>query len=657
MSSSATVSQSRADGWFKGLRGARSIGRLPRIDLQALLSGLRQRIGEHRPRNSIPPAVLHALVILGLLPLVLVSLRVLALPGGSSGLLALGDWLNRNLGLLWIPPADRDVVLYIVQLPLAALLVALTRLSLGIRVLGFRAILIAIGFQEIGILPSLLLIAVVALSVVVVRPWMRNAGMPLFARVATILCLVAATMVGGLLLGEALGSSILWSFAFFPVIILAMLAESIADTVARENTRMAAWRTGATIVLALIIAGLSQITLLRELMLACPELILTQLVLVALVAELLDWRLFEGIGKHETAAAIAPGVKLPPIAVVRNRWNAGVLRHSGTAAPADFRQRSVQPLVDALRARGHSVKVFEGDGRLLEQLRTLVPREQQSAAVPALVINCAGGVQGRGRLCQVPALCEMLGVPYTGPDPLAMATLADRALLLQTLAAHGLPTPELYTLDRLPGGAQAEGAQYTVRARFDAEYPPQRCSGEAALKRAMAKMQARFGEVLIECEGPGHALRVVVQQEASGEARALPALSWHSGSRRYRPAQLPDARTRDQISELAVRAFRALRLRDLARVDLRLRNDGSLCITAVRGVDLFSPRGAAASAAAAAGMRYDELLDQLMRSAIARQRPAPAADTSCTGAQAARADRFDPPSHTRAARRRPGSMQ
>mgnify|MGYP002851628251 CR=1 FL=1 len=38
------------------------------------------------------------------------------------------------------------------RMPLAALLVALTRLSLGVRVLGFRAILIAIGMQEIGML-------------------------------------------------------------------------------------------------------------------------------------------------------------------------------------------------------------------------------------------------------------------------------------------------------------------------------------------------------------------------------------------------------------------------------------------------------------------------------------------------------------------------
>jgi D-alanine-D-alanine ligase-like ATP-grasp enzyme len=639
---------------------------IQRLGVAPLLRAAARRIREHQPKRAIPPAVLYALVALGVLPLLLLSLRVLALPGGSTGLLALGDWLNRHLSLLWIPPADRDVVLYIVQLPLAALLVAVTRLSLGIRVLGFRAILIGIGFQEIGILPSLLLIAVVALTVVIVRPWMRRSGMPLYARVATILCLVAATMVGGLLLGEALSSSILWSFAFFPVVILAMLAESIADTVARENTAMAAWRTGATIALALLIAGISQITLLRELVLACPELILTQLVLVVLVAELLDWRLFEGLpaGQGSGAAdgdALASAT-LPPIAVVRNRWNTGVLRHAGNEAPASYRQRSVQPLVDALRTRGHTVKVIEGDGQLLEGLRALAPRSQHASAVPALVLNCAAGVQGRGRLCQIPALCEMIGVPYTGPDALAMATLADRALLLQTLRAHGLHTPAYCEPAALNTFVRDQDGPYAVRGRFDAEHRPLRARDKAALQRTVKRAQSRFDEVLIEAEGSGRSLRVVVLQAAHGcepgaAPEVLPALEWRSGTRRYQPAAGLSAAQVQAVAEIARRTFSVLRCRDVARIDLRLRDDGTVCVLGLRTVDLLSPRGAVACAAAAAGMDYVALLERLINGALQRLgTPAAHATTNAAARGAAtaseqheqpkQAEHTDRPAHT-----------
>ena len=45
-------------------------------------------------------------------------------------------------------------------LPLSALLIAVARLTFGIRVIGFRAILISVGFQESGIIPSLILIPI-----------------------------------------------------------------------------------------------------------------------------------------------------------------------------------------------------------------------------------------------------------------------------------------------------------------------------------------------------------------------------------------------------------------------------------------------------------------------------------------------------------------
>ena len=67
----------------------------------------------------------------------------------------------------------------------------------------------------------------------------------------------------------------------------------------------------------------------------------------------------------------------------------------------------------ALRDLGHDVEKL-GDGReLLEQLL---------AAPPDFVFNIAEG-QGiaRSREARVPAVLEMLGIPYTGSDPLTLA--------------------------------------------------------------------------------------------------------------------------------------------------------------------------------------------------------------------------------------------
>ncbi|HBO11849.1 MAG TPA: hypothetical protein DD491_03600, partial [Halieaceae bacterium] len=486
--------------------------------------GLRlvERLRAQRPRHGLRPLALLLLVTAAVLPLAAVALRILALSGSAGPVAtALGAWFNDHLSLHWVPAVDRNTVLHIVMLPLAALLVALTRLSLGVRVLGFRAILIAIGMQEIGILPSLLLIAIIALTVVVVRPFMRASGMPLYARVATILTIVAATMVTGLLFGAQVESSTLTSFAFFPVVILAMLAESIADTVARESTAMAAWRTGATILLAMAIAALASVPALRELTLACPELIVTQLALTVLVSEFMDWRLLEDFRPGAAAVETEEGLS---VAVVRNRWNKAVLAHEGSEPPRRYRLDSVQPLVDALRSAGHRVAVIEADARLYQRLRSFFGNR---APDRGLVINCAGGLQGTGRLCQVPAYCEMIGVPYSGPDPLAMASLSDRLQLFALLERHGLSVPAV--VDEADAFRE-QGTPLLVHHRFQGDREPLRAATGVALDRALKQVRADGDTPLCTREPGGHRLRAIVLagEQTAAAPRVLPLLERRS---------------------------------------------------------------------------------------------------------------------------------
>jgi D-alanine-D-alanine ligase len=569
------------------------------------------RLREHQPKRAIPPLFLAVVTVLGILPLMLLVIRILALAGDGGALLgSVGAWLAQHFSLLWIAAEDRSAVLHVVQLPLAALLVAFTRLSLGIRVLGFRAILLAIGMREVGILPSLLLIAIIAGTVVLVRPVMRRSGMPLYARVSTILSIVAATMVAGLLLGTAFESAVLSSFAFFPVVILAMLAESIADTVARESSAMAAWRTAATIILALVIALISALAPVRELTLACPELILTQLVLVVLVSEFMDWRLLEDFRPGQGAEAPTRGLH---IAVVRNRWNSSVLRQSGAAAPQRYRLRSVQALVNTLRAAGHTVVVMEADARLFGRLRDFFPRDALAQNGRALVVNCAGGVQGPGRLAQVPSLCEMIGVPCTGPDSAAMAVIGNLLLQSQTLALAGIATPG-YQLpsDREVPATDLPGP-WLVFHRFQSDREPLKARNAVMLARAMERVRSAGDEPLIATAPAGRVLRLIVIAGAAPNdpAQVLPALEYKTGKRGMQRAALTDAET-EALENTARRAFVALRCQGYARMDVSLNADASVVVLAVRVVDLFAAKGDAAVAAAMAGMDFPTLVARIL---------------------------------------------
>ena len=86
----------------------------------------------------------------------------------------------------------------------------------------------------------------------------------------------------------------------------------------------------------------------------------------------------------------------------------------------------------ALRAAGHTVFPMEGDAALPARLRKLDVD---------IAFNTCEGFRGDSREAQVPALLEMLGVPYTAARVLGLALTLDKAMTKRVLIQHGLPTP------------------------------------------------------------------------------------------------------------------------------------------------------------------------------------------------------------------------
>jgi len=50
-------------------------------------------------------------------------------------------------------------------------------------------------------------------------------------------------------------------------------------------------------------------------------------------------------------------------------------------------------------------------------------------------------VEGRNREAAVPALCELMGIPYTGSDAATLSIALDKALSKKVLRQHGILTP------------------------------------------------------------------------------------------------------------------------------------------------------------------------------------------------------------------------
>ena len=102
-------------------------------------------------------------------------------------------------------------------------------------------------------------------------------------------------------------------------------------------------------------------------------------------------------------------------------------------------ERTIQALSDALQAGGHRVTFLEGDPTLYDRLREVQPD---------ICFNICEGHWGDSREAQVPALLEMLRIPYTGSQVLTMALALDKPMTKRVLTYHDLPTPPFQVFER-----------------------------------------------------------------------------------------------------------------------------------------------------------------------------------------------------------------
>jgi D-alanine-D-alanine ligase len=101
-------------------------------------------------------------------------------------------------------------------------------------------------------------------------------------------------------------------------------------------------------------------------------------------------------------------------------------------------ETTVEALQAAVRAGGHECVYHEGNAELYDRLR-----ENR----PDLCFNICEGHFGDGREAQVPALLEMLRLPYTGSRVLTLALALDKSMTKRVLMWHELPTPAFQTFE------------------------------------------------------------------------------------------------------------------------------------------------------------------------------------------------------------------
>jgi D-alanine-D-alanine ligase len=262
-----------------------------------------------------------------------------------------------------------------------------------------------------------------------------------------------------------------------------------------------------------------------------------------------------------------------------------------------------------------------------------------------LVFNLAEGLRGRSREAHVPALLEMLGVPFTGSDAATMALALDKNLAKGVVGAAAVPVPRGLVMktgdEALPQGLvfplivkpNAEGSSKGVAPRSVVE-------NERDLRTAVKEQIGKYRqEVLVEEFLPGREFTVGVLGAADAP-RVLPVmeivfvepdgkhpvyafgdkLDWTKKIRYDRPAKV-DAALAAEIEAVALGAWRALGCRDVARFDLRCDGEGHVRFIEVNTLPGITPGWSdLCLIAESAGLSYEALIGAILEPALRRLR-------------------------------------
>ncbi len=307
----------------------------------------------------------------------------------------------------------------------------------------------------------------------------------------------------------------------------------------------------------------------------------------------------------------------------------------------DDRDDVVDQVVAALKQGGHkpSVLGIHGDlGRLVSGLRR---------RKPDLVFNLmeSFGDQDLGAV-GVAGLLDLMGLPYTGGGPGEYYIREDKALTKKLLAFDEIRYPEFSVFSpdaELETGGRLRLPLFVKPLRMDASIGIDagslvRSTHELLERVALIHEKVRDAALVEEyIEGREFYIGVLGNQEPqafppiemdfSGLPEGAPHVldaraKWDEDSPEYRGtravlADLPDE-LRARLQKVAVDAYRALRVRDYGRIDLRLTDTGEPYVIEVNASCYLEKSSEFATAAAAAGLDHVRLVNRIAELAVER---------------------------------------
>lgn len=295
-------------------------------------------------------------------------------------------------------------------------------------------------------------------------------------------------------------------------------------------------------------------------------------------------------------------------------------------------EETVEMLSSSLARLGKRVMLFPHKPDLLERL---------DEARPDIVFNIAEGWAGRNRESLIPALLELLDIPYTGSDALTLGIALDKAMAKRVVSTAGVRTPRYMKISSMEDLSSVD-MEFPVFVKPNYEGSSKGIRNSSRVREiddliAKAKwiLDTYAQPAIVEEFLPGREFTVGII--GNGRPHVLPIMEVCPGDReaaddefiysyetksgnleRFRvPAPIPE-RLASEITDMAVSVFEVIECRDVARIDFRLDEEGRPHFLEINPLPGLSKVSLLPLQARAAQIGYDDLVKWILTSAWSR---------------------------------------
>jgi len=297
---------------------------------------------------------------------------------------------------------------------------------------------------------------------------------------------------------------------------------------------------------------------------------------------------------------------------------------------------TVAALAAAIGTLGHAV-IKLGGGR--EFISNILQEKVD------LVFNIAEGLGNyRSREAQVPAILEMLDIPYSGSDPQCLAICLDKPLTKKLVATAGVPTPKWRIVENSQQLKEMAWADFPFPVFVKPGHEGSsmgissgsKIEDASELAETVAKMLERYRQPIMAEEfisGDDVTMGVVGNSPPKivGIMRVLPQQNgpqfvyslemkrdWEHLVRYECPPKLGE-RVLKKIEDYSLKAFQAVGCRDFARIDFKLGPGVEPYFLEVNPLPGLNPRsGDLPIMARKMGWTYEGLISTVLNAAMGR---------------------------------------